>query len=175
MNGYYRYVILMVGKMPSHHIRNIIYMSCFKVKMDNRVVFYGGSEIRSPYNLSIGKGTIIGDNSILDARYGIIIGENVNFSSNVSLWTLQHDYNCPDFSTEGQGRAIIIGKRAWIGPNVTILPGVRIGEGAVVGAGSVVTKDLEPFKLYGGIPAKILGDRNTNLTYEFRGNYLPFY
>jgi acetyltransferase-like isoleucine patch superfamily enzyme len=58
---------------------------------------------------------------------------------------------------------------------VTILPGVRIGEGAVVGAGSVVTKDLEPFKLYGGVPAKIIGSRNKNLTYKFSGKYLPFY
>ncbi|TLX73976.1 acyltransferase [Labilibacter sediminis] len=175
LNGYYRYKLLKVGRIPSHHVRNVLYKIVFKVKMDSNSVLYGGAEIRSPNNLHIGEGAIIGDNSILDARHGIIIGEHVNFSSNVSLWTLQHDYNDPNFSTEGQGGSIIIEKRAWLGPNVTVLPGIKIGEGAVVGAGSVVTKDLEPFKLYGGIPAHIIGDRNKNLIYKFKGKYLPFY
>lgn len=54
-------------------------------------------------------------------------------------------------------------KRASIGSNVTILCGISIGEGALVGAGAVVTKDVPPFAIVAGVPAKIIGDtRNTN-------------
>jgi acetyltransferase-like isoleucine patch superfamily enzyme len=175
INGYYRYKLFITGNIPSHHIRNFIYKYLFGVKMEKYAIVYSGAEIRAPYNLKLGKGCIIGDNAILDARHGIIIEEYVNFGSNVSLWTLQHDYNCPAFSTSDQGAPIIIKRRAWLGPNVIVLPGVTIGEGAVIGAGAVVTKDIEPFTINVGIPAKKIGNRNTNLTYEFKGNYLPFY
>lgn len=175
LSGYIRYSLFQVGLIPSHTIRNLIYKHIFLIEMNEKSIIYFGAEIRAPYKLKIGKGSIIGDNAILDARSGIIIEEYVNFSSNVSLWTLQHEYNCPEFSTNNQGAQIIIKKRAWIGPNVTILPGITIGEGAVIGAGAVVTKNVEPFSLYGGIPAKKIGVRNSNLTYEFNGNYTPFY
>lgn len=175
IDGYYRLKVIRTGNIPSHHIRNFIYKNIFKVKMDKSSVIYGGAEIRAPYKLSLGTGCIIGDNAILDARSGIIIEDHVNFSSNVCLWTLQHDYNCPEFSTNNQGLPITIKKRAWLGPNVTVLPGVTIGEGAVIGAGAVVTKDIEPYTLSGGIPAKKIGARRSDLTYEFKGSYTPFY
>lgn len=65
--------------------------------------------------------------------------------------------------------------RAWIGPNTIILHSVHIGEGAVVAAGAVVTKDVEPYTIVAGIPAKKVGDRNRDLKYEFNGKYSPFY
>lgn len=49
----------------------------------------------------------------------------------------------------------------WIGANATILKGVTIGEGAVVAAGAVVTKDVAPYTIVGGVPAKYIGDRFT--------------
>ena len=116
--------------------------------------------------LTIGKGSIIGDRAILDARHGgIIIGKNVN------------DYNDPYFRcTNIKGGTINVKDRAWIGPNVIILHGVTVGEGAVVAAGAVVTKDVPPYTLVGGVPAKVIGKRNEDLRYEFDGSgYLPFY
>jgi acetyltransferase-like isoleucine patch superfamily enzyme len=101
----------------------------------------------------------------LDGRNGITIGKNVNFSSEVALWTLQHDYNSPTFATSGG--PIVIGDRAWISFRATILPGVTIGEGAVVAANSVVTKDVPPFTVVGGIPAKKIGERTTDLSYDW--------
>ena len=68
-----------------------------------------------------------------------------------------------------------IGTRAWIGPNVIILPGVTIGEGAVCAAGCVVTKDVEPFTVVAGVPAKKVNDRPTNLRYEFDGRESRIY
>ena len=168
INGYLRYFIFKVGYIPSHLIRNFIYRKVLLVNMAEYAIIYYGSEIRAPYNLKIGKGSIIGDKSILDARNGIEIGENVNFSSNVHIWTEQHDHRDPYYDcNSGATFKVTIGNRVWIGPNVTILPKVTIGEGAVVGAGSVVTKDVEPFTIVAGLPAKKIGERNKELKYIF--------
>lgn len=131
-------------------------------------IIYFGSEIRAPYNLKIGKGTIIGDKSILDARNGIEIGENVNFSSNVNIQTEQHDHRDPYFDcNSGATFKVTIGNTFWFGPNVNILPKITIGEVAVVAAGSVVTKDVESFTIVAGLPAKKIGERNRDLKYVF--------
>lgn len=168
INGYLRYFIFKVGYIPSHLIRNFIYRKVLLVNMAEYAIIYYGSEIRAPYNLKIGKGSIIGDKSILDARNGIEIGENVNFSSNVHIWTEQHDHRDPYFDcNSGATFKVTIGNRVWIGPNVTILPKVTIGEGAVVAAGSVVTKDVESFTIVAGLPAKKIGERNKELKYIF--------
>ena len=174
--GYIRYFIIKVGMIPSHKIRNFIYRKVLLVDMAEYAIIYFGSEIRAPYNLKIGKGTIIGDKSILDARNGIEIGENVNFSSNVHIWTEQHDHRDPYFECNSDHSfKVIIGNRAWVGPNVTILPKVKIGEGAVIAAGSVVTKNVEPFTIVAGLPAKKIGDRNRDLRYVFEDTPLSFY
>jgi len=174
--GFIRYSIFQVGMIPSHNIRNILYRKVYLVDIEKKAIIYFGSEIRTPYKLKIGEGSIIGDRSILDARNGIYIGKNVNLSSNVSIWTEQHDYKDPYFKCNSNGEfAVKIEDRVWIGPNVIILHSVTIGEGAVVAAGAVVTKSVLPYTLVGGIPAKKLGDRTKDLRYEFNGKYNPFY
>jgi len=158
------------------YIASIIYKHIYLINMGKHSIIYFGSEIRASYKLQIGEGSIIGDRSILDARNGIIIGKNVNFSSNVSIWTEQHDHKDPYFACNSTEKfAVKIEDRVWIGPNVIILHSVTIGEGAVVAAGAVVTKDVEPFTIVGGIPAKKIGDRNKDLHYEFKGKPIPFY
>lgn len=62
-----------------------------------------------------------------------------------------------------------IADRVWIGSNVIVLPRVSIGEGAVLCAGFVVTKDVEPYCVVAGIPAKKVNERPRNLLYEFDG------
>lgn len=173
--GYLRYSIFITGQIPSHHIRNFIYKQVYLVKLGKYVAIYHGAEIRDPYKLKIGEGSVIGDGAILDARNGIEIGRNVNFSSNVQLWTEQHDYNDPFFRcTIQKCGSIIIGDYSWIGPNVTILHDITIGEGAVVAAGSVVTKDVEPYSLVAGVPAKKIGERTKDLRYSLKGEHFAF-
>lgn len=155
LTSYSRYFIINVGYIPSHCIRNFIYKNILFVDIGDKATIYYGAEIRDPFNLHIGKGSIVGDKSLLDARNGIFIGENVNFSSNVSIYTQQHDHRRSDFGcSTGLHSRVTIHNRVWIGPNVVILPGVTIGEGAVVGAGAVITKDIEPYSINAGIPAK---------------------
>ena len=143
--------------------------------MGEGAVIYGGFEIRSPEKIHIGKGAIIGDNSILDGRCGLYIGDNVNFSTGVNIWTLQHDMNDSMFRCNDKGGEVRIGDRAWVSTRTIILPGVNIGEGAVIAAGAVVTKDCEEYSVYGGIPAKKIGERNRDLRYNLGGSYIPFY
>lgn len=169
------YLLWLVGYIPSMHIRMFVYRYLYGIQMAPNVFVYKGVEIRGRKKLIIGFGTIIGDDSMLDARAGITIGENVNFSSGVQIWTLQHDYRDPEFRcVPDHYGPVTIGNRVWIGPRVTILPNVSIGEGAVVGAGSVVTKDVPPYFVVAGIPARKIGERPRNLTYVFNGKSRHF-
>jgi len=179
ISGYVRFVLFQIGFIPSHFTRDFIYKNIFLVKLSTNAVIYWKAEIRAPYRLVIGEGSIIGDGAILDARNGIIIGDNVNLSSNVSLWTMQHDHRDPYFGLQpvplDRNNNILVEDRVWIGPNVTILPNVTIHEGAVIAAGTVVTKDVDPYTIVAGIPAKKIGERNQDLHYQFNGKYTPFY
>lgn len=165
MNSSIRLVVYYIAKFPSHNFRNFVYSNILLMKKDKKSVVYYGCEFRSPWNIEIGPGTIIGDQCILDGRNGIKIGENVNFSTGVWIWSMQHDHRSPTFALDTKGK-VIIEDRVWLGPRVVILPGVKIGEGAVVAAGAVVTKDVPAFAIVGGIPAKIIGTRNKDLRYD---------
>lgn len=65
------------------------------------------------------------------------------------------------------GLSIHIGNDVWIGADVKILEGVKIGDGAIIAAGAVVTKDVEPYSIVGGVPAKKIRDRFTTKQIEF--------
>lgn len=167
--GWLRYSILRMSIFPSCHIRKLFYKG-LSADVSKYVVFHYRTEIRSPFTLHVGSGSIIGDNALLDARNGLFIGQNVNLSSNVSIYTEQHNHRDPLFRCNQSNRKeVIIGDRVWLGSNVTILPGVHIGEGAVCCAGCVVTKDIEPYTVVAGIPAHRVGERPKDLQYEFKG------
>ena len=163
MESLLRLNLFLVSFIPSHTIRNYLYRHIFKVKLAQNAVIYYGAEIRAPWNLEIGEGSIIGDKSILDARRGIKIGRNVNFSTGVWIWTEQHGVNNIDFSCDGEGGSVIIEDRCWCGPRTIILPGRQMKEGSVLAAGAVLTKDTEPFSINAGIPAKKIGERNIHI------------
>lgn len=165
--GWQRYMLFQVGVVPSLHFRKWIY-KCLGARIGNDVVFHFKTEVRAPERLVIGGGTIIGDNAILDARGGLEFGENVNLSSNVSIYTLQHDHRDPDFRCTKTDAKVTIDKYAWLGSNCIVLPGVHIGEGAVCCAGCVVTKDVEPYAVVAGIPAKKVNERPRVLRYNFK-------
>lgn len=176
LSGYIHYYLLKTSQIPSQRFRKFIYGKVCKMQLSRTSVIYHGVEIREPQNICIGEGSIIGDNSILDGRNGIFIGNNVNFSSNVRIWTQQHDHRDPWFRCDTQLKGPVkIDDRAWIGPHTIILHSVHIGEGAVVAAGAVVTKDVPPFSIVAGIPATIIGERNHNLKYSMNGSYVPFW
>lgn len=161
-----------LSNFPSHHFRNFILRFLFKLKLKKGAVLYSGFTIRKPNKISIGKGTVVGYNCELDGRMGLTIGENVNISSDVKIYTLQHDYNSSDF--RAVGAQVIVKDYVWVSVCAIILPGVTIGKGAVIAAGAVVTKNVEPFAIMGGVPAKKIGERIKDLNYCPANFKLPF-
>jgi maltose O-acetyltransferase len=120
--------------------------------------------------ISLGRRNILNFGCLLDGRkFPICIEDDVSIGPEATLLTLGHDPQSPDFADRGGG--ITIGTRAWIGYRAVILPGVKIGEGAVIGAAAVVTKDVEPFSIVAGNPAKFIGKRRRDLNYEL--TYAP--
>jgi acetyltransferase-like isoleucine patch superfamily enzyme len=159
------------GHIPVQTIRMALYRWFFKVKAGKGTNIYRGCELRSPWRIRIGEGTSIGDHCILDGRAGLVIGNSVNMSTGVWVWTQQHDKDDRHFKVVG--KAVTIEDYAWIGGRVIVLPGVRIGKGAVVASGSVVTKDVEPYAVVAGMPARKVGERSRDLDYRI-DQHLPF-
>lgn len=172
--GWQRYSLYQISTLPSLHLRRWFYMG-LGAECGRNSVFHYRTEIRDPFLLKVGQGTVIGDNVLLDAHNGLTLGKNVNLSSNVVIYTGQHDHRDPYFRSKGGKRSVEIGDRAWLGSNVMVLPGVVIGEGAVCCGGAVVTKDVEPFTVVAGVPAKKVGDRPQDLRYELGKNPCRLY
>lgn len=106
---------------------------------------------------------IIGDNTRIGLHCTVIgpveIGSNVNLAQGIVVTALNHNFTDCTRRIDEQGIStakVTIGNDVWIGANATVLPGVTIGNHSVVAAGAVVTKDVPPYSLVGGVPAKIL-------------------
>lgn len=128
---------------------------------NNRIFF---TNIVEPYNVSVGHHVYINKNCDLITTGSIIeIGNYVMIGPNTTLIAQNHDISDITkpmiFSKDYIRKKIIIKDDVWIGANVTVLAGVTIHKGSVIGAGSVVTKDVESYSIYAGIPARKIGDR----------------
>ena len=103
--------------------------------------------------IEIGSNVFINSNSLLMARGGITIEDDVMLAANVQLLSNNHDeYDRQVLLC----KPIHIKKGAWIGAGASVLPGVTIGEYAIVGAGAIVTKDVGDYEVAVGVPAKVV-------------------
>ncbi len=127
------------------------------------------THIEQPFHCDYGKNIEVGDNFfanynciILDVG-NVIIGDNVMFAPNVSIYTAGHPLH-PESRNSGYeyGIGINIGDNVWIGGNVVITPGVTIGNNVVIGAGSVVTKDIPDNVIAVGSPCKVIREISEN-------------
>ncbi len=159
-----------VGGIPSRLLRSFylrVYLGSFGagtgVQMNSR--FLNGRRV------FLGDRNVINFGCLLDGRkYNITTGSDVSMGPEATILTLGHDPQSPTF--EDRGGEVVIGNRVWIGYRALIMPGVTLGEGAVVAAGAVVTKDVAPYAIVAGVPAKQIGTRNPELTYQL--NYQPW-
>ncbi len=104
-------------------------------------------------HIKIGNNVYINSNSLLMARGGITIEDDVMLAANVQLLSNNHDEYDRQVLT---CKPIHIKRGAWIGAGASILPGVTIGKYAIVGAGAIVTKDVGDYEVAVGVPAKIV-------------------
>lgn len=125
----------------------------FEGKLPENSMFVPPLSIDLASNVTVGERVYVNNNFIAMARGGIIIEDGVMIAPRVSVLTANHDLTDHEIL---KCRPVVLRKNAWIGAGAIILPGVTVGEGAVVGAGAVVTKDVPPYTVVGGNPAKII-------------------
>lgn len=129
----------------------------FGMKSRWSISCYPTARIWAPWNLELGSMVAIDDRVNVYSVDKITIGTKVAISREVFLCTASHDISKPNIPLVTAPITICNG--VWIGARAIILPGVTIGEGAIVAAGAVVTKDVEPWTVVGGNPAKFIKKR----------------
>ena len=121
---------------------------------------YISPNVRIKGRFEMGYGSSIAQNcSFSGEKAGIFIGENVMIAPNVVIVAFSHGFNNPEIPMVEQANTeapVIIENNVWIASNCTISKGVRIGEGSIIGANSFVNKDVPPFSIVGGVPAKLI-------------------
>jgi len=121
--------------------------------IDYGTYFRYPSKIKLGNNVAVNRGCAF--YAVHQAKGGTIsIGNNVSIGPHVKVFAGGHDYNTIDM--EVTAGPVVIHDNVWIGGNSTILQGVIIGEGAIIGAGSVVTKDIPPYSISVGNPARVI-------------------
>ena len=103
----------------------------------------------------MGQGVFINTGCHFQDQGGITLGDGTFLGNNVVLTTMNHDFD-PEKRSTTYPAPIVTGKNVWIGSSVTVVPGVHIGDGAIIGAGSVVTKDIPPYTIAAGVPARVI-------------------
>lgn len=179
--------ISIVSSIPTEigiRLRAVAYRPLFKkcgrnLRVDSGVTILGFENISLGDNISIMKNSYIyahdggeltiGDNftlnsnSQLGASFGkIIIGSDCAIAPNCILRASNHRFDNPDIPFRKQGHTygeIILEDDIWIASNCVITPDTVIGKSSIIGAGSVVTKDIEPYSIVGGVPAKLIRKR----------------
>ncbi|PVD52660.1 hypothetical protein DC498_09100 [Terrimonas sp.] len=156
------------------NIRDIYLVKIKWRKYDIGEGFHAGARVRlwAKNKIKIGKDFYIGRDSQIESD--CVIGDYVIFGNKVAIVgkydhnfqqvgvPVRHAMQIRDKSYNWKGaetKPAIIGNDVWVGYGVIIMSGVRIGDGAIIAAGSIVVKDVEPYTIYGGIPAKKIRDR----------------
>ena len=110
--------------------------------------------IHDPDNVSIGSFVSIAEFVHMWGAGGITIGNNVLIASHVAIVTQTHDANIPKHQGSVIKGEVVLEDDVWLGAGVVVLQGIRIGRCSVIGAGSVVTRDVPPYSIMTGVPAR---------------------
>ena len=152
------------SNFPSRTIRNA-YLRSYLGDLGKGTGVQMGCRFLSGRKVFLGERNVVNFGCMLDGRrYEIRFGSDVSIGPEATVLTLGHDPMSPEFAD--RGGPVTIGSRVWIAYRAIILPGVTIGDGAVVGAGAVVNRDVEPFTIVAGVPARIVGRRDPELSYR---------
>lgn len=134
------------------------------IELGNSCRVASGAILR-PYGGSIraGRDTFIGEHVVVYGHGGVDIGEECLIATHCRILSSEHTLSPAGLAIRTQPdipKPTRLGRDVWLGAGVTVLGGVTIGEGCVVGAGAVVTRDLPPFSIAVGVPARVVGKRS---------------
>ena len=137
-----------------------------KIRIGKDTNIHPTAMIREGEFITIGDHCLINHNNLIQAGKSksgtITIGDYVHTGANVMMIAFNHGFYTRDIPTKQQDyleAPIVIGNDVWIGGGSIILAGVTIGDGAVIAAGAVVNKDVPAYTIVGGVPAKVLKNR----------------
>lgn len=150
------HVLFRYSPRTFHSWRNFL-LRIFGANLHPKARVYPSAKIYAPWNLTMQENATLGDYVICYCVDEISIGANTTISQYSYLCGADHDYEHHRFPL--RPKKIKIGAQCWIAADVFVAPGVTIGEGTVVGARSSVFKDLQPWKVCGGTPAKVIKSR----------------
>jgi len=180
-------IIILVGWIPTifgNKLRYFFYKRLFRSSAGNFTIDtgvtiqgFGNIELGENINimknsylyaqdggsLSIGNNFALNTNSQLGASFGkIVIGNNCAIASNCVLRASNHTFDDTNKPFREQGHTygeIVLEDDVWISANCVVTANTKIGKSSIVGAGSVVTKNVEPYSVMGGVPAKLIRKR----------------
>lgn len=153
-----------VSRIPSRTFRIFFYRRIMKYDIGRQAHIFLDCTFDCTINFSLKNNSVINTKCRLDNKGGIYIGQNVSISQEVMILSADHDLNSPDFT--GHERPVYIEDYVWIGSRAIIMPGVTIGKGAVVAAGAVVTRNVDPYTVVAGVPAKKIKTRTADINYQ---------
>lgn len=144
-------------------LRNLT-SSKYEIRLGDRVSLDYGVEIKAhgKGHIDIGYHTYIGPYSCLSGS-NLKIGKNCLIASHAGIYANNHNFDDPASLIRKQGnsyKGIVIEDNCWLGSGVRVLDGITIGQGSVIGAGAVVTKNIPPYSIAVGVPAKVVGHRD---------------
>ena len=154
----------MVGSVPSHKFRLFFYRNVMGFEIERHSYILMGAWFDCKKHFRMGAHSVINQKCRLDNRAGLSLGSNVSVSAEVCILTSDHDPR--DLAFAGRKGAVRLADYVFVGTRAIILPGVTVGEGAVVAAGAVVTRNVDPYTIVAGCPAKKIGERPRGLDYE---------
>ncbi|RXG85990.1 putative colanic acid biosynthesis acetyltransferase [Bradyrhizobium vignae] len=154
--GAVRIVLFAPSPRPFHAWRAFL-LRCFGASLGRDCRIYPKAQVWAPWNLKCDDFVGVADGAIIYNPAPISLATYAIVSQEAYLCGATHDYMKPHFPLVSS--QITIGRYAWICARATVQPGVRVGDGAVLGLGAVATKDLDPWKVYAGIPARFVKDR----------------
>lgn len=136
---------------PFHAWRSLL-LRIFGARLGERCHIYPGARIWAPWNLECEDVATIADGAEVYNPAPVRLRSHACVSQDAFICGATHDYNDPNFPMIWA--PIDIGAYAWIAARATVLMGVTVGEGAVLGLASVATRDLEPWTVHAGNPAR---------------------
>lgn len=139
------------------NVVRIAILRTFGAVIGKRCLIYRSTRIYAPWNLKMGDAVCFGPRTEIYDKGEVSIGNGVIVSQDAWLCTASHDITDPRMALVL--RPITIGNDVWIAAKASVLPGVTVGDGSVVGACAVVAKDVPPWSIAVGNPAKVVGKR----------------